>query len=62
MKYLVANAKKYYGQYVTTKSFSSNRVVTHGKDPVDVMKRARKKGIEDTVLIFVPDSKIPHIY
>lgn len=62
MRTLVANAKKYIDEYVTVESFSSNKVVTHGKNLIDVVNRAKKMGIKEPVLIYVPDPKILHIY
>ncbi len=59
---LVKDEAKYGGQYVTVKSFSSKLVVTHGKDAKDVFARAKKKGIEEPVLIYVPDKKLVHLY
>ena len=62
MKTIVKNASKYYGQYVTTKSFSSRDVVTFGPSVVDVYDRAKAMGIEEPVVLYIMDPSIPHIY
>jgi hypothetical protein len=59
---IVKNANKYYGKYVTTKSFASRDVVTFGKSIIDVFKRAKKMGVEEPVVHYVMDPNIPHIY
>jgi hypothetical protein len=59
---LVKNAKKYYGQYVATRSFKSRDVVAFGKSIIDVVKRAKKMGVEEPVVHYVMDPNIPHIY
>jgi hypothetical protein len=58
----VINEKKYYGQHVALESFSSRKVITHGKSLVDVYNRAKKKGIKDPVLVYIMDPKIIHIF
>ncbi len=59
---LVKNAKQYRGQYVTTKSFQDKEVITHGKDPVKVIEEAKKKGIKEPVIIYVPEKEVAHLY
>jgi Family of unknown function (DUF5678) len=59
---LVNGAARYGGQYVTVKSFASKIVVTHGKNAKDVFARAKKRGIEEPVLIYVPEKKMARLY
>lgn len=59
---LVNSAARYGGQYVTVKSFASKTVVTHGKKAKDVFARAKKKGIEEPVLIYIPKKKMVQLY
>ena len=59
---MVKNAKKYYGKYVTTKSFQSRDVVTFGTSIMDVVERAKAMGVEEPVCIYIMDPSIPHIY
>jgi hypothetical protein len=59
---LVNGSARYGGQFVTVKSFGSKTVVTHGKKAVDVMARAKKKGIEEPVLIFVPKKNTGYLF
>ncbi len=56
--FLINNSEKYLGQYVTTKSFTSKDVITHGKDPVKVYNDAIKLGIKDPVILFIPEFSI----
>lgn len=54
--------KKYLGKYVALKSLKDNKVVASGKKPIEVVRRANKKGISAPVIIFVPESSMTHIY
>ncbi len=62
MNSLVRNARKYEGEYVTTCSFNDNKVISHGIDPVKVVEEAKRKGIENPVIIFVPEKNMAHAY
>jgi hypothetical protein len=59
---VVKDAKKYEGQYVTVKSFASKAVITHGKQLLDVFKRAQKAGVEEPVLIYIPGKDAVHLF
>lgn len=58
---LVAN-KKYEGKYVALESFTKNRVVASGLDPVKVMSAATKAGAKEPVIVFVPKENMSYIY
>ena len=59
---LVRNAKRYRGQYVTTKSFKDKNVITYGKNPLKILKAAKKKGVKEPVLIYVPKKEMAHLF
>ncbi len=50
------DAPKYHGKYVAFVSFDNRTVVAHGKNPWRVIKKARRRGIENPVIYRVPDS------
>ncbi len=58
----IVNSKKYIGRFVAMASFNKRSVVASGKDPVDVMNRAEKKGYQDPLVIFVPPKGVVSIY
>ena len=58
---LCAN-KKYHGKHVALESFNSNTVVASGSDPVIVMSKARQKGYNDAVLVFIPEKDAVFVY
>lgn len=59
---LVNHSDQYSGQYVAVTSFADRTVVSHGTQPVEVLNEAKKKGVADPVLIFVPEQDMIHIY
>lgn len=61
-KILVEDRDKYGGKYVATKSFEDSDVISSGSDPVKVIKAAKKKGVDDPVLIYIPEKGMTHIY
>lgn len=56
------NGEQYDGQYVAVKSFFNREVISHGKQPADVLKEAIEKGFSDPVLLFIPEKGMVHIY
>ena len=60
-KILVKN-KRYTGKYVAMPSFNERKVIASGKDPHAVIDRAKQKGYEYPVVIFVPAKGCPNIY
>ncbi len=50
------------GKYVALRSFRDNTVISYGSDPSAVYNKAKKKGIRNPVLIYVPKKGITHIY
>ena len=45
---------KYEGRYVAMESFAKSKVISYGKNPAAVVNKARGKGIDSPVVIFVP--------
>lgn len=52
--YLIEDGEKYEGNYVTTCSPKSKRVVSFSKSPEDAYNKAKKSGCLEPVLIYVP--------
>lgn len=59
---LISNGEKYGGQYVATKSFASKEVICHGKELQKVYDDAKKQGIEEPVVFYVPGKDVVQIY
>jgi len=59
---LINNDGKYAGEYVCTESFSKQDVISNDKDPIKCINKAKAKGYNDPVLIYVMDPKVPHFY
>jgi hypothetical protein len=59
---LLKDGEKYGGQYVAKKSFRDKKVVTHGSDPGKVFNDAKKKGVKEPVIFYVPKKGIVQIY
>ncbi len=62
MEKVLVNSDKYYGQYVAIKSAEDNTIVGAGDTPTKALEEARKKGIHDPFLLYVPDKDVVHIY
>jgi hypothetical protein len=59
---LVKDGDKYGGKYVATKSFKDKKVISFGKNPSKVFEKAKKKGVKDPVIFYVPEKDMVHIY
>jgi len=59
---ILISGKKYRGKYVALNSFNSQMVVASGVEPVEVVKKAERKGVRSPVIVFVPEKKLAHIY
>ena len=62
MEKILVNSTKYDGQYVAIISSEDNTVVGAGNTPEEALNEARKKGIENPFLFYVPDKDLVHIY
>jgi hypothetical protein len=49
----ILNIKKYGGKYIATESFNSNIVISYGKNPVKVHKKAIKLGFNNPVINYI---------
>ena len=59
---LVNNSRKYSGRYVATASFSDTKVLYSGDDPADVLNQAKKSGVDDPVVFYVPREDLTQSY
>jgi len=59
---LLKNGEKYHGQYVATKSFKDNKVVSYGSDPSKVFNEAKEKGVKAPVVFYIPKEGMVQIY
>ncbi|MCX5905310.1 MAG: DUF5678 domain-containing protein [Proteobacteria bacterium] len=59
---LVNNPEKYSGKYVAKKSFKNKNVVCSGKNLTKVYESAKRKGIKDPVVFFVPLKGMVQVY
>ena len=58
----LVKGKKYSGCYVALKDFGDNEVITDGKDPDELFRKAAQKGCKDPVILFVPEKDMVRIY
>ena len=59
---LLKNGEDYVGEYVSTKSFGDKKVVSHGVSMVDVFDAAKREGVENPVIFYVPEKGMAQIY
>lgn len=59
---LIEDSEEYGGRYVTIKSFQEREVISYGSDPVVVFSEAKKRGISEPVLFYVPKKNVLQIY
>ncbi len=59
---LISNGDKDDRQYVATKSFASKEVICHGKELQKVYDDAKKQGVEEPVVFYVPGKDVVQIY
>jgi hypothetical protein len=62
MEKVLVNSDKYNGQYVAMKSIDDNTIVGSGETPSKALEEARKKGIQNPFLLYVPDKDVINIY
>ena len=54
--------KRYEGKHVVLESFNSRKVVASGSDPVVAISKAREKGYDEAVLVFIPEKDAVFVY
>jgi hypothetical protein len=59
---LLNDSEKYGGQYVATRSFEDKKVVSHGSEASQVFNEARRKGVKEPVVFYVPKKGMAQIY
>jgi hypothetical protein len=59
---LLKEVEKYAGKYVAKKTFRDEDAITAGDDPVNVYNDAKKKGVDDPVIFYVPKKDVVNIY
>ena len=62
MEKVLVNSNKYNGQYVAMVSAEDNTIVGSGNTPEEAINEARKEGIQNPFLLYVPDKDLVHIY
>ena len=59
---LVSNEKRYSGKYVAMRSLKNKKVIAWGTDPLKVYEQAKKLGVREPVLLYVPEKDEVLIY
>ena len=59
---ILFNSNKYNGKYVAIISAEDHTPVGVGNVPADALNGARKKGIKNPFVLYVPDKDSVHIY
>ena len=54
--------KKNSGKYIATRSFKNKEIVSSGKNPEKVFFDAKRKGVRNPVLIYIPPKGQINIY
>lgn len=62
MEKILVNSTKYDGQYVAIISAEDNTLVGAGNTPEEAFNEAKRKGIENPFLLYVPDKNMVQIY
>ena len=62
MENLFVNTDEYNGRYVALKSFEDYTFVGAGDDPDTAIREARKKGVDDPVIVYIPETDSVGIY
>ena len=62
MEQVLIKEKKYQGQYVAVKNMEDTKVIALGRTLKITFEKAVKKGLENPLLIYVPEKDTVHIY
>jgi len=54
--------KECAGEYIACKSWRCKKIVAHSKDPAKAYETARRTGVKEPVLMFVPDPNMVYVY
>lgn len=58
----IPTSKKYQGKYVATATFNERKVLSSGKDPVQVRQKAIDKGVKSPVIVYIPEPTTVYIF
>ncbi len=56
-KHTLVDEEGFEGQFVATPFFDDSAVVAYGADPATVLRLAKARGVDDPVIIYVPDKE-----
>ena len=59
---LLDNAENYSGEYVVVRSFTDREVISRGGNPLEVLSEARRLGVDEPVVFYVPEKDVIQIY
>lgn len=62
MEKILVTTDEFNGRYVAMKSAEDNTIVGVGKDPEKALKDAEAKGFKNSVLLYIPEKDLVHIY
>lgn len=62
MEKILVNSDKYDGKYVAMINAEDNTIVGAGNTPKEALDGARKKGIQNPFLLYIPSKDLVHIY
>lgn len=62
MQTLVITSGKYANFYVALASFKDTKIVGKGKTPDEAFEEAEKNGVDDPVILFVPEKDQVQVY
>ena len=62
MERVLINTDDFNGKYVSFVSADDNTIVGSGDTPGEALAEAKKRGIKNPFLIYIPDKDIVHIY
>lgn len=62
MEKVLVTTDEFNGRYVAMKSFNDNTIVGVGDDPEEALRDAEAKGFKNSILLYIPEKDIVHIY
>jgi len=62
MEKILVTTDEFNGRYVAMVNFDDNTIVGVGDDPEQAIKDAEGKGYKNTVLLYIPEKDVVHIY
>ncbi|MDO9541016.1 MAG: DUF5678 domain-containing protein [Kiritimatiellia bacterium] len=59
---VLLNSSRYNGKYIAIMSAEDHTLVGAGDVPEDALNKARKKGVKNPFILYIPDKDSVHIY